>query len=273
MSEPDSSLLERFRALRQQAETARADLLSTSARAAPAVYDLRLSLRIFRIIQRFVRKDSRVIAVSSQLDHCYRATSTVRDHQVGIALICQLEQGWPRNRRRPSTTLRRQLPLAYRDLARQVDALGLPRVLHVFDRAFVALTSSIPEARLRERALKHARRLRRVVLRRLRQAEERQRARDWHALRLAIKQYRFWLSTLEDWLPLSYSVDVKQLKPLQVALGDYHDWVVLETWLGELPEVPLDRWLPLVQSHQQAALQGALSYTARLAVLHGTSSA
>ena len=78
---------------------------------------------------------------------------------------------------------------------------------------------------------------------------------DWHALRLAIKHYRFWVLTLADWLPPAYSEQVNLLKPLQVALGNYHDWVVLEARLPELEGAPMDRWLPEVLRFKQASLE------------------
>jgi CHAD domain-containing protein len=250
-------LLERYRVLDCDARLARAGLVRDLSIATGAVYDLRLNLRILRIIKRFVRKCPDCIGVSPLLDSCYRATSRVRDLQVGIERIQQLELGWPRNRRRPSTVLKSRLKHEYRALALEVDRLGLEQVLQGLDRAFLALSERVTDDKLHRRALEHAQKLDERMLKRMHVALERQRETDWHALRLAIKQCRFWITTLADWLPEEYRIEARALKPLQVALGNFNDWVVLEKWLPEVTDAPLESWLPQLALHKQQALASA----------------
>lgn len=257
-------LLERYRALNMKARAARAGLSLSTTEAEDAVYQLRLCLRICRILKRFVRKSPDYIVASAVLDHCYRATGRVRDQQVGLELIQQLEQGWPRNRRRPSTALRASLRHDYAALAREVDALGLEQALQGLDKAFSALTLRVPEVKLHSRAQKHAQKLETRMLHRLHQAMADSTEDAWHDLRLSIKRYRFWVTSLSDWLPEALLQDARQLKPMQVSLGHFHDWVVLEQRLPSLDSVPLALWLPEVARRKQEALAEAQEQLAPL---------
>jgi CHAD domain-containing protein len=259
----DMTLAARFSSLEQQMRQSWADL-ARPALAADAVYDLRLGLRISRILRHFVRKDPAFAEASTVLDQCYRATSQVRDRQVGIGLIRELEQRWPRNRRRPSTALGRDIVKRYRDLKRTADVLGLDRALVDMRDALNELERRVSGKKLCRRSLRQAKKLDRAMIEAMHRALKRQRGRDWHALRLAIKHYRFWVMTLEDWLPARYREAAHALKPLQVALGDYHDWEVLEKWLPELPDVPLDAWLLALAEHKEAARARALEALAPL---------
>jgi len=256
-------LLERYRALGRMARDAQAALSQNTEIAADAVYQLRLCLRICRILKRFVRNHPGYLGASVVLDHCYRATGRVRDLQVGVMLIQQLELGWPRNRRRPSTALRSCLRQNYRSLKQEVDALGLEQALFAFDHAFSVLCSRVSEDKLHARALRHAQKLANRLSKCMRQALAQQQDDDWHRLRVAIKHYRFWVNSLADWLPESWEQDARGLKPLQVTLGHFHDWVVLEAWLPTLEGVPLAKWLPLVAQSKQQALDQLAPLLAR----------
>lgn len=231
--------------------------LGTPALAADAVYDLRLGLRISRILRHFLRRDPAFLPASSILDQAYRATSRVRDRQVGVELIRALEQGWPRNRRRPSTALAQTLRRAYPELRQTVGALGLDAALDSMQTALVTLEQRTSRKKLRRRASRHACKLDHAMLKAMRRALDRQRMRDWHRLRLTIKQFRFWVDSLEDWLPARLGERARALKPLQVALGDVHDCEVLAAWLEQVPGAPLDRWLPALAARKDAARQRA----------------
>lgn len=254
-----ADLLERYRALDHAARLARARLSLGVRVAAVATYDLRLILRICRILQHLLRKQAEGRSLAPQLERCYRATSRVRDLQVGVELVLQLEQHWPRNRRRPSTALKARLKLQYRALAKELDNQNLDQLLRTLDRAFARLTRQVPGRVLRRRARKRADKLAAILESRLRVALHQRRASDWHALRLAIKRFRFWVETQEESLPDEFKQCARALKPLQVALGSFNDWVVLEKWLPQLEQAPLTLWLPELQRHKQQALQQALA--------------
>jgi len=235
-------LLERYRALDAQARHAWADLNRSPRVAATAVYDLRLALRIIRILKHFICKDPDFIAVEGALDDCYRAIALVRDGQVGLGLVRLLEKGGLCPPPFPSVALKARLWQDTRQLSATLDQLGLVDVLQGLDRAFSSLQRRRSEEQMQHKARKVAQRLDVMLLRGVRGAWLRPDEADWHGLRLAIKRYRFWVLTLADWLPAACSERVVVLKPLQVALGDYHDWVVLEARLPELKGAPVARW-------------------------------
>jgi CHAD domain-containing protein len=252
----DMALARRFAELERQTRQAWADL-DRPALAAAAVYDLRLGLRISRILRYFLRKDAGFAAASAVLDRCYRATSLVRDRQVGVDLIRELEQGWPRNRRRPSTALAHALTRSYPALGREVEAFGLASALDAMRASLLTLERRHEPERLRRRTQRHAEALDAAMCVALRRAMKRRRARDWHALRLAIKRYRFWVLTLEDALPPLHGETARRLKPLQVALGDEHDLEVLSGWLDQIADAPLDRWRVVLGERKAAARERA----------------
>ncbi|MBV8048420.1 MAG: CHAD domain-containing protein [Paludibacterium sp.] len=253
-----SVLQAQFQRLHRQALQARM-LLDRPAKAADAVYDLRLALRISRILRHFARKDPAYDAFSRVLDLAYRATSPVRDRQVGIARIRLLETGWPRNRRRPSTGLSQALRASYPQLGRDMDVLGLPGALILMESAIARVERKVVRAKLIRRAERHAERLRAVLSTRMETALARHRMKDWHRLRLAIKHYRFWVDVLAGVLPKGQVALSRALKPLQVALGDAHDGEVLMAWLPEIPDAPLDDWRAVLMTQKQADLERALA--------------
>ncbi|WP_215776470.1 CHAD domain-containing protein [Paludibacterium sp. B53371] len=243
--------------------------LRQPALAADALYQLRLTLRIFRILLPLVRKDPACQTLSVTLDLCYRATSRLRDRQVGIGLIRLLEARWPRNRRRPSTALAQALRQQYAQFAREMAVLGLEPALGQMLEAVERLEQRLPAKKLRRRASRHADDLAAQLGRRMQQALRRQRARDWHRLRLAIKHYRFWVLALADQLPDVHARQVRELKSLQVALGDCHDWDVLLHWLPEVPDAPLAAWEPVIAQFQQVDMQRAMTLLQPLLRRHG----
>lgn len=263
MQTNDMSILAVCQTLRERAALAERDL-TLPARAADALYALRLCLRIGRILRHFVRKDPAYRQFSADLDQCYRATSRLRDLEVGIGLIVQLEQGWPRNRRRPSTALKQDLARQYRAFAGSVATQGLAQGWQGLADAVARLEARKPARVLQRRARHHARRLARILATALARARKRQRPADWHALRLAIKHYRFWVTSLPDWLPRKLQRRAQRLKAVQVALGDYHDWDVLAGWLPDLPDAPLTTWLPDLQRRQRLAWRQAQDLVERL---------
>lgn len=263
MQTNDMSILAVCQTLRDRAAQAEHDLALPS-QAADALYALRLCLRIGRILRHFVRKDPAFRGFSVGLDRCYRATSRLRDREVGIGLIVQLEQGWPRNRRRPSTALKHALARQYRAFAAEVATHGLAQSWQGLTDAVARLEARKPVGDLRRRARRHARRLERVLAVALCRARKRQRPADWHALRLAIKHYRFWVTSLPDWLPGKWQRRAQRLKALQVALGDYHDWAVLASWLPDLPDAPLATWKPELQRRKRLAWRDAEALARRL---------
>jgi CHAD domain-containing protein len=247
-------LLERFRSLDGKTRLAMLSLSQKDAEAADTVYQLRLCLRICRILKRFVRNSPDYPVASSVLDQCYRATGRVRDLQVGLILVQQLEQLWPCSHSSLSTTLALRLQRDFGALSSEVDALGLVAAMQNLDQAFFALVARVTEETLHLRAHKHAKKLEMRMQHRLHQALLAQREQDWHDLRLAIKRYRFWVSSLADWMPEPLLINVRRLKPLQGALGQFNDWVVLQTWLPTVADVPLERWLVEVERQKQQAL-------------------
>ncbi|TDR81945.1 CHAD domain-containing protein [Paludibacterium purpuratum] len=263
-----SVLLPHFQQVQSQALQARS-LLDRASLAADAVYDLRLSLRICRILRHFVRKDPDFDQWSPVFDQCYRATSPVRDHQVGIGLIRQLECGWPRNRRRPSTALARALRQSYPLLGGEMDRLGLPQALAAMQAAIEQIERQASPKKLIKRAGHHADRLAVALGTRMRTALARHRIKDWHNLRLAIKHYRFWVGALEDVLSAEHAARARALKPLQVALGEAHDNEVLARWLPEVPGVPLDVWQLALSERKQVDLARAMTLLTPLLASHG----
>jgi CHAD domain-containing protein len=264
----ETVLLAHFQLLRRQALQARV-LLDRPAKAADAVYDLRLALRICRILRHFVRGDPDFNSFSKVLDLGYRATSPVRDRQVGIARIRQWEVGWPRNRRRPSTALAQALRKSYPQLGREMDVLGLPDMMRAMEAAIIRTERQLSPAKLVKRAVRHADKLKSALRASMRVAQASQRMKDWHRLRLAIKHYRFWVAALEPVLPTEHVEQAKVLKPLQVALGEAHDDEVLAGWLPEVPGAPLDIWLPLLTARKSTDMAQAQSLLTPLLACHG----
>jgi CHAD domain-containing protein len=81
------------------------------------------------------------------------------------------------------------------------------------------------------------------------------RAKDWHAMRIAIKRFRY---TVEGFLPTRHAIWGADLKRIQDLLGDVHDLDVLWATIAKegkaLSAADLGRWRRLIRREQAARL-------------------
>ncbi|NDV12756.1 CHAD domain-containing protein [Crenobacter caeni] len=185
-----------------------------------AVHEAREVLRIVRVLLAGV-PSQRARALRVELGRAYHDSTTARELEVMLALASRHLGGQGAAlvlRHAPRlAALRALLAARFAALAAAVEAF--------------ALLSSV---RLRRRRVRrHAQKLWRAVLAMRRRARRKGGEAHWHALRIALKRYRFYGELFAAALPAKGADRVRRCRRLQGLLGQWRDLAALEAFLAE----------------------------------------
>jgi len=255
-----------YRALQQRAEAAFVALHSPRGDDyAEAVHEWRTALRGLRTMLRALSADPAVAALRPSFDALFRAAAPARDVEAALMRLTPFEADWPRNRRRPSTELKRLLAERRRELLGRLDAdeAAWRAQFQAGEAALAARDAAWSRKRRRCLIDDSARRLLKRARSALKRALKRNTPADWHAARLTIKRCRVWADLFDAALPKRLRRRAERLKPLQAALGEQNDWAVLAGGLPDGQPLPAD-WSARVDAERQVLLSAVRRLTKQL---------
>lgn len=220
-----------------------------------ALHDLRINLRSQRVLQGLFPRSNLIREQRTQLGMAARQTGKNRDQEVMLLLAESLcaETG---NGGSIVSVLADNLLVSRKNLLSSLQIMQLSETLSQVSTAWAQKISNKRRIVLQTLARAQTRKLEKRFLIAAADLQLNSPIADWHALRLRVKQLRYWEEGFSVMLTRRQCRRLSALVQLQQRLGLLHDLSLFETHFP--PELTLpEQWREMLQKRQQHALTDA----------------